>query len=52
MEGSQEEGSARLGRGGNHGGTCQGGNDEGRRCREGNEVRRAGRDQPQWQAGP
>ena len=22
MEGSQEEGSARLGRGGNHGGTC------------------------------
>ena len=56
--GSQEEGSARLGRGGNHGGTCHndkpglGGNDEGRRCGEDNEVRRVGRDQPQWQAGP
>ena len=25
---------------------------DGRRCREGNEGGRAGRDQPQWQAGP
>ena len=57
MEGSQEEGSATLGRGGKSTAgpatmTSLDSNNEERRCREGNEVRRVGRDQPQWQAGP